>query len=84
MRYVVVALEVKILPPWFDLLLLCTNHTLTPWLAQRRELGAWLPLCRFCCTAVHTLQLSDAVAARLSGCVRKKNTAFLGFFSKCP
>ena len=67
----VVALGVKMLS-WFDLLLLlCTDHTRTPWLAQTRELGARLPLYRCYCTAVY-VPGTDFVAARVSGSFRLK------------
>ena len=70
-----VALDVLVLT-WFDPLLLCNSHThVTPrLLAQRREVGARLPLYRCYCTAVHFL------AARLSDCFCKKKTLLLDRF----
>ena len=63
-----VALDVCMLS-WLDLLLLCTSHTHIHrdfFLAQKRELGARLPLYRCCCTAV-VLLYTAFVAAGLSG-----------------
>ena len=73
-----VALDALMLP-WFDLLLLCTKaHAHTPWpLAQRRELGARLPLYRCCCTAAAVLLYNVFEAARPSGCFSEKHTPLL-------